>query len=325
MSSDDSDSDYDPGYEEPMEEIEEQEGEEEDVYHIELNSWIVAIIKETMGVEVVRNDILRYFLRNLPQHNIVYGPTFSIGMAKERLYKFLNEVISAIQNGEDRIILFTCNNNYGPVTKGTKMIETHYQTFIVQCQKKRITMIDPSRRRTMEGMYWPYAAMVVYFYIKSRVHECKFYWLKMTDPCQVKYSSSYVEDKFGNKIPDNDDVFCQSWSLYLLISALQTNNTLIYIPYRIEEKYDILIEFYHGRRKNVPIFHEEFQAAWNAIGIKKNKRTAFKDEDTRQFILDMRGSDLYYNVKMIYIRPETAKNYINTVSIEEIQRWIHRI
>ncbi len=87
-------------------------------FYDRLHSWILYITKEVMGVEDVRNNVLRYFLRNvIPQHNVEYGPTFSIGIPKEKLYKYLDTVISSINNNEDKIILFTCNNSYGPIPK----------------------------------------------------------------------------------------------------------------------------------------------------------------------------------------------------------------
>ena len=61
-----------------------------------LNSWIIFTIKDVMGVEDVRNDILKYFLQTLPQHNIEYGPTFSIGVPKEKLYKYLDFIITPL-------------------------------------------------------------------------------------------------------------------------------------------------------------------------------------------------------------------------------------
>jgi len=57
-----------------------EELEVQDEYNDKLKSWVLYIIKEVMGVDEVRNDILKYYLQNLPQGNIEYGPTFSIGI-----------------------------------------------------------------------------------------------------------------------------------------------------------------------------------------------------------------------------------------------------
>jgi hypothetical protein len=276
-------------------------------YNENLNSWILYIIKEVMGVDEVRNEILKYYLQPLPQYNIEYGPTFSIGVAKAKLYKYLDRIISLIVAGEDKLVLFTCNNNYGPMPrKGVKLIETHYQTFIVQPQKKRITMIDPSRRRRQTGIYWPYAAMVVYFYIKARIPDCNFYWLKTTQPCQVEFS----------KYENNADVFCQSWSLYLQKQALLTNKTVIDIPFRIDDKYNLLINFYQEIIQNVPIFRDEFMFRWKEY--LKKKKLPFANIDVLGYVLSMKGTDVYYKKDMISIKPESSVNYVNLVSKEEI-------
>ena len=286
-----------------------EELEVQDEYNDKLKSWVLYIIKEVMGVDEVRNDILKYYLQNLPQGNIEYGPTFSIGISKERLYKYLDHIISLINYGDDKLVLFTCNNNYGPLRKKkSEYIETHYQTFIIQPQKKRITMIDPSRKRTQEGIYWPYAAMVVYFYIKSKIPECNFYWLKLTQPCQVTFSSYH----------GNDDVFCQSWSLYLQKEALLANKTILDIPYKIDSKYDVLINFYHEILQYVPIFTEEFLFRWN--GYIKKQKLPFKDIDVLNYIRNMRGIDIYYNIDLKHVRPETANTYINLISKDEVDQ-----
>jgi hypothetical protein len=263
-----------------------------------------------MGVDEVRNDILRYYLQSLKQYPIEYGPTFSIGTPKEKLYKYLNTVIKSIKDEDNKIMLFTCNNSYGSYSKTKKIIETHYQTFIIQPKQKRITMIDPSRRRTQIGIYHPYAAMVVYFYIMSRINDCKFYWLNLTDPCQVDFSTSSV----------NDDVFCQTWSLYLQKEALLTNKNVIVIPYKITDKYEILLKFYKDILKNIKLFRDEFILTWNKYV--KTQKMDLGDINILDYIMNMKSEDFYSDTEIIRVKPEIAKNYINTVTADEIDEYL---
>ncbi len=275
-------------------------------FYADLNSWILYTIRDSMGVGDIRKDILQYYLKNLEQQNkIEYGPTFSIGIPKSKLYKYLDYIIECMELNQDKIILFTCNNSYGPWNKKQKqLMETHYQTFIVQTGHKRITMIDPSRKRAEMGIYDPYASMAIYFYIKPRIHT-KFYWLKTTNPCQVYFSLD----------PDNDDVYCQSWSLYLQKEALLKNKTVIQIPYEIETKYDILINFYKEILKNVDSFAKEFNVKWEKNISDYN--LDYKNIDALDYITKMKGSDLYTNKGFIEVDVETEE-YVNVITVEEV-------
>lgn len=289
-------------------------------FYDRLHSWILYVTKEVMGVEDIRNDVLKHFLHGKIPERIDYGKTFSIGTPKEDLYRYLDTVISSITKKDNKIILFTCNNSYGPIPNNANdLIETHYQTFIVQPNKKRITMIDPSRRRREEGIYSPYAAMIVYFYIKSRLPDCKFYWLKMTQPCQVDYSEDHDA---------NADVFCQSWSLYLQKEALLRNKTLITIPKELDTKYELLMGFYREILQTVPSFSAEFNAIWKHY-IKTDPDARELAEEAKEkgidvlkyMAEDMYGSDLYYHENLITY-PTEYGDYINVVSEEDVKFYL---
>jgi hypothetical protein len=117
--------------------------------------------------------------------------------------------VNDIASGEKKVILFTCNNTFGVSSRQMEIaepIETHYQTFIVDTANKILIMIDPSRKHGGSGIYDPFAAWYVGTYISSRI-ECFSFWLNLQNPCQIY----------------NNDVFCQTWSLYLLIEAMKAN------------------------------------------------------------------------------------------------------
>jgi len=288
-----------------------------DEYADYLNAWVLYTIREVMGVGDIRIAVLKYYLEtvvniNFQSHSLVeYGPTFSLGTPKAQLYKYLDYIIASMNASKDKIILFTCNNSYGPVPKKpADTIETHYQTFIVQTKKKRITMADPSRKRDSRGIYVPHAAMTVYCYIKPKLHECNLYWLKLSEPCQVDFSS--------NK--NNEDVYCQSWSLFLQKEALSTNRAVIEIPYLIDRKYDMLIEFYQQIVKNIPLFVDEFKVTWKQ-NVKRNKIND-KGMDMIKHILNMTGDDLYSNIDLINVESQEDKQYVNIVSKKEVEYFI---
>jgi len=193
-----------------------------------LDSWIIIAVKTVIGYTDVRNKILKECID--PKYkNIVYGPTFSIN-GKENLNEYLDDIITLMNDNKKKIILFTCTNDFGITSK--KSIETHYQTFIIDTFNRNVIMIDPSRKHTESGIYSPYAAWYIGKYIKHRI-ECNINWLNLKNPCQV-----YTKD-----------MFCQSWSLYLLITAMNNDilnnpNYVVNIPFELEEKYKILLKFY---------------------------------------------------------------------------------
>jgi hypothetical protein len=281
------------------------------------NSWASFVLRTTIGTEEIRNNILNNYLKNIPNaSNIEYGPTFTVGVPKKKVYNFLNKIISYMKNNEDKIVLFTCNSNFGTASK--KLIETHYQTFIIQTRSRRITMIDPSRLRDKIGYYGPWAAMFVFYYIKARVHDTKFYWLNLSQPCQVKYS----------KNDEDADVFCQTWSLYLQIQALLQNANTINIPYNLSDKYNLLMNFYI-QLLDTPEFRAELITRWNGKNndLDENKEYLTKEQldnykklDILQIVKNMTGEDLYNKNSKMKIKEETGP-YNNKISNSEIEDY----
>jgi len=294
-----------------------------------INSWIIRALRTTIGFSDVRVEILKHYLQHRYHDKVEYcKDTFTIGVPIENLCDYLDHVLNLINNSKDKILLFTCNNNVGITTEDN--IETHYQTFVVYTKSKKIIMIDPSRERREIGIYSPHAAMFVFFYLSSRSKcDIKFNWLNLSSPCQIDYSKSH----------DDDDVFCQTWSLFLQLQVMLLDSDTIDIPNKLDEKYTILVDFYKEIMINVPFFKEELVKIWkgdkkektlgildydpDAKTISKSDKIKFKRLDIITMILEMTSSD-FYNVK--YKKKNIKKDkgrYVNQISENEINEFAY--
>ncbi len=200
-------------------------------------SWVLYSIRETMGLEKVRNEILAKKLKN---HSIKYGKMFTKGNTFEDIYQMVYD----FQKSNENLLIFTSN---GEITKKRKRninedIESHYISFIVDKQKMNVTMIDPSRNNESFGIYNPYIGISMKPFFEKLGY--KVDWLKMTSPCQINYH----------------DVFCQSWTLYLLIKFFKSSEK-IYIPFKEEDKYNKLLIFYKKLLK-YEIFRKELNISY---------------------------------------------------------------
>ena len=112
------------------------------------------------------------------------------------------------------------------------MGETHYQTFVVDYDKKQLWAIDPASKMGKEGIYSAYVATdVIMPFFKEKGWETSF--VKLRNACQTTM----------------DDIFCQTWSLWLqskfLRLLLEGNEALVIsIPKSLITRYKNLLTFY---------------------------------------------------------------------------------
>ena len=157
--------------------------------------------------------------------------------------------------------------------------ETHYQTFIIDKTIQHILCIDSSRNSRGESYYEPYVAKAIIGYFRKSNYNYKCTYLKITNALQTS----------------SDDVFCQSWSLYLLIKALENLNVNKdnYITAQIETpedeliKYEILLDFYKNIFNEDKLFQTDLQKLFKTyLNITKERITDTANDILMNFTVD---------------------------------------
>jgi hypothetical protein len=239
-------------------------------------SWVLHALKITLGYESIRQLILLHYHPRLHWGNITnlkkigsrdnHVKTFDAfiepGKTREqkieKIQNFLEKIVEM-----DGVIVFTASN----IQRDINDMETHYQTFIVDNTEKKVYMIDPANDRTVDknapkykkskkilvsgqGVYY---AEVAHHVIKPFFEEKTDYPVELV---QLSHPAQIIED----------DVFCQSWSLFILDLLLTTNyyqtSSVVEIPEKQIDKYGMILGFYKRILTDIPamstIFTEEF-------------------------------------------------------------------
>ena len=204
-------------------------------------SWILYAMREMMGMEHVRKLIIKTLFPNIKNSRKLR--TFDAFQQydhppyDDKAVEILDYCLSIID--KKKYVVFTASN----IQKNSKDDETHYQSFIVDNKRKKLYIIDPSYNPNTPsgyGIYEPEIAIdVIMPFFKLRKYETNF--IKMTNPAQT----------------DTNDVFCQSWSLYITLEVLnmkwnKSGELIVPIPKSQKAKYNTLLKFYHKILKKVP-------------------------------------------------------------------------
>jgi len=191
-------------------------------------SWVLHSMKEVLGMEEIRNIIIRHFIPKLKY------------IDKIRTFDAFQQYDKAPFDNKKKEIIEYCKKiikwkNLGIFTATNIQInaddhETHYQCFIVDNKNKKVYSIDPAMDHTTETGYGIYDPTVSYEVIKPFFEKkgYTFQYIRLTNPAQI----------------NEEDVFCQSWSLYILINVLLQDTDTIDIPKQQIDKYVILLDFY---------------------------------------------------------------------------------
>jgi hypothetical protein len=191
-------------------------------------SWVLHSMKEVLGMEEIRNIIIRHFIPKLKYIDKIR--TFDafqqykkkpFDNKKKEIIEYCKKIIKWKNLG-----IFTATN----IQINADDHETHYQCFIVDNKNKKVYSIDPAMDHTTETGYGIYDPTVSYEVIKPFFEKKSytFQYIRLTNPAQI----------------NEEDVFCQSWSLYILINVLLQNKYTIDIPKQQIDKYVILLDFY---------------------------------------------------------------------------------
>jgi len=212
-------------------------------------SWLLYSIRETIGMTIVRNTILK---EKIEKNEIFYGKTFGVGDTFEDIY----EMVYDFEKSNKRFLIFTSNGEIvhrseKRIKFSSEMIESHYVSFILDKYEgdgrycvSTVTIIDPSRNEGEIGIYNPYIGICLEPFFEKNGY--KIFWIEMTSPCQINYH----------------DVFCQSWTLYLLYELIKDTYTeKIYIPKNQCKKYALLLEFFKDLL-SYEIFQKELKISY---------------------------------------------------------------
>ena len=231
-------------------------------------SWVLYSLRELLGYENVRNKILEAKLKEIP--NLVLGKTFSLEYKIPDLQDYLKKVIQQV----NKRILFTAANLPDLVTG-----ETHYQTYVVDTKAKTVIMIDPSRRPSGKGIYPPIVSReVIKPFFEANGYSVN--WIDVTTACQIK----------------KQDVFCQTWSLYLQVQSVLNPGVRINVPKTQDKKYELLLQFYQSLLKYQGFcddLQKEFIDSVKGSKITKPLKVEISKNNACAVLTAMKKEDMY--------------------------------
>jgi hypothetical protein len=223
-------------------------------------TWLLHAIKIIMGDESIRRYIILFYNPLMKNKGKKCMKTFNAFVQKGKTRENKAEKIKSYCFDiyqKKGIVVFTASN----IQQNPLDMETHFQSYIVDNDQKTILVIDPAYDHTKElnaGIYMAEVSNeVIIPFFQSKGYKISF--VDLTTPAQIY----------------NGDVFCQSWSLYILLQKLKNNEYLQNISFTIPEnqldKYDMLLQFYKQILSDIP-------------ELRENLRTEYKGE-----IIDSRG------------------------------------
>lgn len=224
-------------------------------------SWVLHALKIVLGDESIREEIILHYSPDLHKGNLTKLKRIGNDNHKHHVITF-NAFIESGKTREDKIdkirdylekivempgtVAFTATN----VQQDENDFETHFQSFIIDNDAKRVLIIDPAYDKTKKSGKGIYHAEIAREILKpffkflnmdlEEEDEYKVRFLKLTNPAQIAH----------------DDVFCQSWSLFILNSLLENDAYKsareFKIPASQMDKYDMILGFYKRIFTDIP-------------------------------------------------------------------------
>lgn len=179
-------------------------------------SWALHSMKNILGLNIVRKKVIKSFFPDIK--NISKIETFDAFQSEEKLLAYIRKIMKV-----EPYVVFTASNQAEEV----ELPETHYQSFLLDNITKQVFAIDPARKGDKDGIYTPFVSNITLKpFFEDKGYEFNF--IKMTNPAQTS----------------KRDVFCQSWSLYILLQVLKKGIHIVKLPKLIQERYGVLLDFY---------------------------------------------------------------------------------
>ena len=222
-------------------------------YRSKAVSWLLHSLKILLGDESIRRYIIVKFnpdLENQPKKCIrTFNAFIQKGKSREdkalQITKFCDEI-----SKRKGIVVFTATN----IQRDPLDMETHFQSYIVDNNTKTVLIMDPAFDKTKEGQAGIYMAEV------SNEVVIPFFQ-------QEGFQAQFIELSSPAQICDGD-VFCQSWSLLILLNKLRNNEFLEDLTFEIPEeqiyKYDMLLQFYKQIFTDLPELGDNLRTEYEA-------------------------------------------------------------
>jgi hypothetical protein len=214
-------------------------------------SWLLHSLKIILGDESIRRYITLHYYPDITNQEKKYMKTFDafIQNGKTRQDK-IDKIKTYCEKIRQKVgvIVFTATN----IQQDKLDFETHFQSYIVNNNIKKVVVVDPAYDKKNENNAGIYMAEVSYEvvipFFKENGYEIEF--VDLSTPAQIS----------------EGDVFCQSWSLYILLQKLKQNEYLydksFEIPEKQLDKYDMLLEFYKQIFKDMPELHDNLRTEY---------------------------------------------------------------
>jgi len=249
-----------------------------DISKIIAVSWAILALRDVMGREHVRNSIISTFIPDIK--NAKYMKTFDafqqykkapFDNKKNKILKYCEKIMK-LKN----TVVFTASN----IQQDAKDMETHYQSFLLDNAQKKLFVIDPAKTKTGYGIYEP---MVTYEIIQPFFESNGYVvqYVELSTPAQT----------------NTEDVFCQTWTLYILLDILRNGIHVVKIPKSQIKKYETLLGFYKEVLLNGNIANELNETYIDYITNKQNKKNIVTNGGDIDRIMKMNATDIILNMK----------------------------
>jgi hypothetical protein len=223
------------------------------MYREEAISWLLHSIKILLGDESIRRYIILKYNPQVTNQSKKCIRTFNAFVEKGKTREDKATKIIAFcdeMSQRKNTIVFTATN----IQKDKFDNETHYQSYILDNDAKKLLIIDPAYDKTKEGKAGIYMAEVssevIIPFFQAKGYKTQF--MDLSTPAQVC----------------DGDVFCQSWSLYILLQKIKNNEYNKNISFRIPqdqiEKYNMLLEFYKQIFTDMPELCDNLKTEYEA-------------------------------------------------------------
>ena len=247
-------------------------------------SWLLHSIKILLGDESIRRYII---IKKFPKlkHKLkkdirTFNPFVRKGKTRQDKFKEIENYLEYIIKLKKDIVVFTATN----IQQNDEDNETHFQTFIVDNNNKKAYVIDPAYNKNEDEFIGIYYAEVTHEVIKPFL-ESKGYKLQFIPLSRPAQSTT-------------NDVFCQTWSLLILLDLLKTKkyedpHMEYKIPTTELKCYEMILDFYKDIFiDSMPELLENLQEEYNG-SINDNDET----EEQKEKLLKIDVAGLLYQMK----------------------------
>ena len=251
-------------------------------------SWLLHSIKILLGDESIRRYIILQKFPNL-KHQLkkdirTFDPFVKKGKTRQEKYKEIETYLEYITTLND-IIVFTATN----VQQHNKDNETHFQSFIVDNDNKKTYVIDPAFDKDKDNFIGIYYAEITHDVIKPFLES-------------KGYTVSFIHLERPAQSTTND-VFCQSWSLLMLLDLLEDNKYKdekleVEIPSKKILRYNKILRFYKDIFKSMPELQDNLQEEYNgSIYDAKDDNNNSNFEEEKMKLLEINAYELLKSMK----------------------------